>query len=77
LDEAELLFAVAGFVMHEAMLFAACGFLLLGAGDLLVDIIWIGRTARRALIRAGRAAADSLPAPACLPCSCPPGTKRR
>jgi adsorption protein B len=60
---AELFFAIAGFVMHEAMLFAACGFLLLGAGDLLVDFIWLGRTAKRTLIRAGGAAADNLPPP--------------
>jgi adsorption protein B len=63
MDGAELFFAIAGFVMHEAMLFAACGFLLLGAGDLLVDIIWIGRTATRALVRSTKAAADTLPAP--------------
>ncbi|HEX8443921.1 MAG TPA: glycosyl transferase family protein [Allosphingosinicella sp.] len=63
MDGAELIFAVAGFVMHEAMLFAACGFLLLGAGDILVDFIWIGRTAKRALMRGGSAAADTLPVP--------------
>jgi adsorption protein B len=60
---AELLFAVAGFVMHEAMLFAACGFLLLGAGDLLVDAIWIARIAKRRLSRFDPSAADSLPPP--------------
>ncbi len=34
--------AVCAFVMREAALFAAIGFLLLGLGDLLVDLIWIG-----------------------------------
>ena len=47
MDGAGLFFAIVGVVMHEAMLFAACGFLLLGAGDLLVDIIWLARTAKR------------------------------
>lgn len=28
--------------MRETALFAACGFLLLGLGDLLVDLIWLG-----------------------------------
>lgn len=44
-----LFFALLGFVMHEALLFAACGFLLLGASDLAVDAIWIGRTLKRRL----------------------------
>jgi len=35
------------FVMREAALFAAVGFLLLGVGDLLVDFIWIGLRLRR------------------------------
>jgi adsorption protein B len=60
MDKAGLFFAVAGFVMHEAMLFAACGFLLLGAGDLLVDAIWIGRTLKRRLTRFTRASAETL-----------------
>jgi len=34
--------AVLGFVMREAALFAACGFLLLGLSDLLVDLLWFG-----------------------------------
>lgn len=33
--------------MREAALFAGCGFLLLGASDLAVDLIWIGRTLKR------------------------------
>jgi adsorption protein B len=53
--------------MHEAALFAACGFLLLGFSDLAVDIIWILRTIwRRETVyrRFDRACADSLAAPA-------------
>jgi adsorption protein B len=63
MDGAGLPIAIAGFVMHEAMLFAACGFLLLGASDLLVDAIWIGRTLRRRLRRFTRADAGTLSAP--------------
>lgn len=34
--------AAVEFVMREAALFAACGFLLLGVSDLAVDLIWLG-----------------------------------
>src|ERR1700741_4447608 len=45
----DILLAACGFVMHEAALFAAFGFLLLGSSDLAVDLIWIGlRLAPRA-----------------------------
>ena len=44
-------------VMREAALFAACGFLLLGASDLAVDLIWIGL---RLTGRAGGAAGPCL-----------------
>lgn len=38
------------FAAHELMLFALVGFLIGGADDLLIDLIWIGRTiARRSL----------------------------
>ncbi|HEY0446438.1 MAG TPA: glycosyl transferase family protein [Allosphingosinicella sp.] len=37
------------FAMREAALFAACGFLVLGASDLAVDLIWIGLMLRRRL----------------------------
>ena len=48
-------FAVVEFVMREAALFAACGFLLLGASDLAVDLIWIGlRLTKRAGARRRR-----------------------
>ena len=56
----DLLFMFCAFAMREALLFAACGFLLLGASDLAVDLVWIGRTLRRRL--GGRMiCADSLP----------------
>ena len=43
----DILLTVSGFVMHEAALFAAFGFLLLGLGDLGVDLIWLGLRLRR------------------------------
>lgn len=44
----DILLAACAFVMREAALFAACGFLLLGLGDLLVDFLWLGlRLTRR------------------------------
>ena len=46
MDVGDLLFAGLSLAMREAALFAALGFLLLGASDLLVDLIWIGRTIR-------------------------------
>lgn len=64
---AETLFAGLGFVMREAALFAAFGFLVLGASDLLVDLIWLGRTLwRRATVNRGvePVSADTLPPPA-------------
>jgi bacteriophage N4 adsorption protein B len=61
--EAQLGMAVLGFVLHEAMLFAACGFLLLGLSDLIVDLIWIARTLRRRCARFVRASAETLAAP--------------
>jgi adsorption protein B len=51
------------FAFREVTLFAACGFLLLGASDLAVDIIWIGRTLwRRGIVypRSDRMRADNL-----------------
>jgi adsorption protein B len=61
MDGPGLFFALLGFVMHEALLFAACGFLLLGASDLAVDVIWIAKTLKR---RVGNRiiCADVLPA---------------
>jgi adsorption protein B len=56
-------FAAVEFAMREAALLAATGFLLLGIGDLAVDLIWIGRTAWRRLViyrRTDRLTADAL-----------------
>lgn len=60
-----LLFETLQLVLREASLFAAVGFLVLGLGDLVVDLAWLilvgGRALRPGL--APRSAAD-LPAPA-------------
>ena len=51
--------------MRELALFAACGFLLLGAGDLAVDLVWLARAAKRRLLGlAVDADAGALPPPA-------------
>jgi adsorption protein B len=50
MDHATALFAALELLMREAALFAGTGFLLLGLGDLLVDLIWIAL----ALARLGR-----------------------
>lgn len=42
-------FALGELVMREAALFAAAGFLVLGASDLAVDLIWLGLAAKRRL----------------------------
>lgn len=57
---AELGIAVGHVVLHESMLFAGCGFLLLGASDLLVDLIWIARTIRWRLAPYRRVSADTI-----------------
>jgi len=41
------LLAVAELIVRETLLFAACGFLLLGTSDLAVDLIWIGLRLKR------------------------------
>jgi bacteriophage N4 adsorption protein B len=52
------------FVVREITLFAAAGFLLLGAGDLVIDFIWFGLRTRRLFRRgAPRATVASLPLP--------------
>lgn len=56
---AEPLLASCEFIMRETALFAACGFLLLGASDLLVDFIWIGLRLARRPTPAGLPAAES------------------
>jgi adsorption protein B len=52
-------------IMREAALFAAVGFLLFGLDDVLVDLIWIGRTLKRRLLGRGwnLACAESLRPP--------------
>jgi adsorption protein B len=47
MDVAEPLFGTVDFIMREAALFAATGFLFLGLGDLAVDLLWIGHRVRR------------------------------
>ena len=39
--------AILELIMRETLLFAACGFVLLGASDLAVDLIWIGLWLKR------------------------------
>jgi adsorption protein B len=57
---AETFLALCDFVMRETALFAACGFVLLGFGDLAVDFIWIGmRLSRR--LAGGADPARALP----------------
>lgn len=58
------LFDTASFVLRELALFAAVGFVLLGASDLLVDIIWIGLKLKRLVLRIPPASLDTLPPPA-------------
>lgn len=60
------LLAVVEFVWRELALFAGSGFLLLGASDLAIDLIWIGRTLWRRMTvyrRFDRARADIFPRP--------------
>jgi adsorption protein B len=54
-------YEVLGFVMGETLLFAACGFLLLGISDLAVDAIWIVRTLKRRMQPGAMMCADGLP----------------
>ncbi|HEY0130994.1 MAG TPA: glycosyl transferase family protein, partial [Allosphingosinicella sp.] len=62
MDIAGPLFGAVDFIMREAALFAATGFLILGLSDLAVDLLWLARRAAR-LGRPLPSAAD-LPAPA-------------
>ncbi|HEX8256678.1 MAG TPA: glycosyl transferase family protein [Allosphingosinicella sp.] len=62
----EPLFAGLDFVMREAALFAATSFLVLGAGDVLVDLLWLALVVRRGvagdrLIRASDLAGAGQP----------------
>ncbi|MET1113281.1 MAG: glycosyl transferase family protein [Allosphingosinicella sp.] len=62
MDVAGPLWGGVDFIMREAALFAATGFLILGLGDLAVDLLWLGHRARR-LARPAPRVAD-LPPPA-------------
>jgi adsorption protein B len=55
------LFGGVDFLMREAALFAATGFLVLGLGDLMVDLLWIGLRLRG--LGRPRPAAAGLPSP--------------
>ncbi|MEA3009073.1 MAG: hypothetical protein QOJ91_765 [Sphingomonadales bacterium] len=61
MDIAGLFLNGVDFIMRESALFAATGFLILGLGDLAVDLVWLACRARRL----GRPsfALESLPAP--------------
>lgn len=50
--EGEALWRLAVAGLHEITVLAAFGFVLLGLSDLLVDLIWLGREARRAFVPA-------------------------
>ncbi len=56
-------FAALQLVLREVALFAAAGYLLLGLSDLLIDLIWLGRTARRRLSRRAAITFADLPPP--------------
>jgi adsorption protein B len=60
-----MIVAVAEVALRETALFAAVGFLFLGVGDLVVDLIWIGLSLRRVLFMRNRvrACATSLAPP--------------
>jgi len=61
----ETSFVLFEFIMREAALFAALGFVVLGASDLGVDFIWLGLEAKRRLPGSSRdSGADALGAPA-------------
>lgn len=58
---AEPLFGGVDFIMREAALFAATGFLVLGLSDLAVDLIWVALRLRR--LRGAGGSVDDLPPP--------------
>lgn len=65
MDPAGLLFETIAFITAEASLFAAVGFLILGFGDLAVDLIWFGLACTGRLagpLRGCRSVADLPPA---------------
>jgi len=58
-----VLLEAGAFALREFSLFAAAGFLLLGAGDLLVDFIWMGLMVQRRLVGERSLCLDQLPPP--------------
>lgn len=54
---------ISAFVVRELTLFAAAGFILLGIGDLAVDLTWLALRAKRALLRIEPASVATLPPP--------------
>jgi adsorption protein B len=67
-------------VVRELALFAAAGFLILGASDLLIDLIWIGLRVRVLSRRQPPASLEALPPPerpGRLAVLIPAGRKRR
>ncbi|HLZ78502.1 MAG TPA: hypothetical protein VKQ09_04110 [Sphingomonas sp.] len=71
-----------GLAARELALFAAAGFLIGGIDDLIVDLVWIGRSlcaGRRSTAATPaptRAPCPRLPIPAGSPCSCPSAVLR-
>jgi len=63
MDWASGLIGLGALVVREATLFAAAGFILLGIGDLAVDLIWLALRAKRAVSRTPPISVDSLPEP--------------
>jgi adsorption protein B len=61
MDVAGPLFGGVDFMMRETALFAATGFLILGLGDLAVDLLWLGHRIRRRTRPAPAAAAPARP----------------
>ncbi|CAN5211163.1 hypothetical protein BH09PSE3_BH09PSE3_02670 [soil metagenome] len=60
---------IAAFVAHELLLFSVVGFLIGGADDLLIDMIWMCRTIWRrfTIYRRKAGATSSTLEPACVP----------
>ena len=54
---------ISAVIVRELTLFAAAGFILLGIGDIAVDVAWLVFRARRALLRVTPASVATLPAP--------------
>src|SRR5687768_510002 len=63
MDWASGFIGLGAFIVRELTLFAAAGFILLGIGDLAVDLAWLALRAKRALLRVKPASVASLPAP--------------